>query len=229
MFHKMGHLADLADFLDVMPQAVAAQDTLYSAASIDARPASWRTSRALDRDHEEVRDADGSRPMPSVKPGKQLRSGTVKLRHKVGTIAGTMALSLAFFSGTAGAQTESFNLKAATYVATFIGRVPYVYGGSSPSSGFDCSGLTQYVYGHYGKSIPRTANDQFLHFRSESRSQAWGGDLVFFHEDSNPDSYVYHVAIYEGDNHIVSATDPAGGIQWQTIWSSDVTFGTITH
>ena len=153
----------------------------------------------------------------------------MEARHKVGTIAGTMALSLAFFSGTASAHTESFNQQTSAYVQTFVGQVPYVYGGSSPSSGFDCSGLTQYVYGHYGESIPRTANDQFLYFRSESRSAAWGGDLVFFHVDSDPNSYVYHVAIYEGDNHIVSATDPAGGIQWQTIWSPDVTFGTITH
>ena len=151
------------------------------------------------------------------------------LRHKVGTIAGTMAVSLAFFSGTANAHTESFNQKVASYVETFIGKVPYVYGGSSPSTGFDCSGLTQYVYHHFGKSIPRTAEEQFLRFRRESRRAAWGGDLVFFHENSNPKSYVYHVAIYEGDNHIVSATDPAQGIAWQTIWSSDVTFGTITH
>jgi cell wall-associated NlpC family hydrolase len=85
------------------------------------------------------------------------------------------------------------------------------------------------VYGHYGKSIPRTAQEQFDHFRSESRSRAWGGDLVFFHENSSPSSPVYHVAIYEGSNHIVSATDPAQGIAWQTIWTPDVTFGTITH
>jgi cell wall-associated NlpC family hydrolase len=151
------------------------------------------------------------------------------LRHKIGTIAGTMAVGLAFFTGTASAQTLSFNQRAATYVETFIGRVPYVYGGSSPSSGFDCSGLTQYVYHHEGKSIPRTAEEQFLSFRRESQSKAWGGDLVFFHEDSDPNSYVYHVAIYEGGNHIVSATDPSQGIAWQTIWSPDVTFGTITH
>jgi cell wall-associated NlpC family hydrolase len=151
------------------------------------------------------------------------------IRHKIGTIAGTMAVGLAFFTGTASAQTLSFNQRAATYVETFIGRVPYVYGGSSPSSGFDCSGLTQYVYHHEGKSIPRTAEEQFLSFRRESESKAWGGDLVFFHEDSDPNSYVYHVAIYEGGNHIVSATDPSQGIVWQTIWSSDVTFGTITH
>jgi cell wall-associated NlpC family hydrolase len=151
------------------------------------------------------------------------------VRHKVGTIAGTMVVALSFFQGTASAQTLSFNQKTATYVKSFVGNVPYTYGGTSPSSGFDCSGLTQYVYGHYGKSIPRTAQEQFDHFRSESRSRAWGGDLVFFHENSSPSSPVYHVAIYEGGNHIVSATDPAEGITWQTIWSPDVTFGTITH
>jgi cell wall-associated NlpC family hydrolase len=153
----------------------------------------------------------------------------VAVRHKIGTIAGTMAVSLAFFSGTASAHTLSFNQKAASYVETFIGRVPYTYGGTSPRSGFDCSGLTQYVYHHYGKSIPRTAEAQFLHFRRESKRAAWGGDLVFFHVDSDPNSYVYHVAIYEGGNHIVSATDPSQGIAWQRIWTSDVTFGTITH
>ena len=151
------------------------------------------------------------------------------VRHKIGTIAGTMAVSLAFFTGTANAHALSLNQEVSAYVENFIGRVPYVYGGSSPSSGFDCSGLAQYVYQHFGKSIPRTADEQFLGFRRESESEAWGGDLVFFHEDSDPNSYVYHVAIYEGDNHIVSATDPAGGIAWQTIWSTDVTFGTITH
>jgi cell wall-associated NlpC family hydrolase len=165
----------------------------------------------------------------AAKPRESKETWTVAIRHKVGTIAGTMAVTLAFLPGTANAQAESFNQKAASYVETFIGRVPYVYGGSSPTTGFDCSGLTQYVYGHYGKSIPRTAEDQFLLFRSESKGAAWGGDLVFFHEDSDPNSYVYHVAIYEGDNHIVSATDPEQGIAWQTIWSSDVTFGTITH
>jgi cell wall-associated NlpC family hydrolase len=161
--------------------------------------------------------------------GKDSRSRAVEVRHKLGAIAGTMALSLAFFSGTASAHTLSFNQRAATYVKTFIGRVPYRYGGSSPSSGFDCSGLTGYVYHHYGKAIPRTAEEQFEHFRRESRSRAWGGDLVFFHENSDPNSPVYHVAIYEGGNQIVSATDPAQGIIWQKIWTPDVTFGTITH
>ena len=153
----------------------------------------------------------------------------MSIRHKVGTIAGTMAVSLAFFPGAASAHSLSFNQKTAAYVRSFVGRVPYVYGGSSPGAGFDCSGLAHYVYSHYGKSIPRIAEDQFLHFRRESRSRAWGGDLVFFHVSSDPNSYVYHVGIYEGGNRMISATDPAGGIRWQGIWSPDVTFGTITH
>jgi cell wall-associated NlpC family hydrolase len=154
---------------------------------------------------------------------------TVSARHKIGTIAGTMAVSLAFFPGTAHAHALSFNQRVASYAKSFVGRVPYRYGGSSPATGFDCSGLAQYVYRHNGKWIPRTADDQFRHFRRESRRAAWGGDLVFFHVNSDPNSYVYHVGVYEGSNQMVSATDPAGGIRWQTIWSSDVTFGTITH
>ena len=153
----------------------------------------------------------------------------MSVRHKVGTIAGTMAISLAFFSGTANAGTLSFNQSVSAYAASFVGRVPYVYGGSSPSTGFDCSGLTYYIYSHYGRSIPRTADAQFRSFRPEGRSTAWSGDLVFFHVNSNPNSYVYHVGIYEGGGHMVSAATPGEGIVWQTIWSPDVTFGTITH
>jgi cell wall-associated NlpC family hydrolase len=155
----------------------------------------------------------------------------VSTRHKVGTIAGTMAVSLAFFPGMASAHALSFNQEVSANVKQYVGRVPYVYGGSSPSTGFDCSGLAHYMYGHYGKSIPRTAEDQFLHFRRESKNRAWGGDLVFFHVDSDPNSYVYHVGIYEGGNDMVAATTYGSGVEWQNFgWAGDtVTFGTVTH
>jgi len=124
---------------------------------------------------------------------------------------------------------ESFDMKAATYAKRFIG-VPYVYGGTSPA-GFDCSGLTQYVYRHFGKRINRTAEDQFLQFRRISKARAWGGDLVFFHVSSDPNSYVYHVGIYEGGHSMVAATTYGSGVEYQSFaWAGNtVTFGTITH
>jgi cell wall-associated NlpC family hydrolase len=124
---------------------------------------------------------------------------------------------------------ESFDQRAATYVKSLEGT-PYVYGGTS-TYGFDCSGLTQYVYRQLGKSIQRTAEDQFRQFRRVSKARAWGGDLVFFHVSSDPNSYVYHVGVYEGGNRMVAATTYGGGVQWQSFaWAGNtVTFGTITH
>ncbi len=130
---------------------------------------------------------------------------------------------------TADPAKETRNQKLASYVKRLEG-VPYVYGGTSPA-GFDCSGLTQYVYKHFGLDIPRTANDQFTAFRAVSRADAKPGDLIFFHVSSHPDSYVYHVGVYEGGDYMVAASTGAGEVIWESYtWAGDtVTFGTITH
>ena len=116
--------------------------------------------------------------------------------------------------------------RIAAYAKTFVGRYPYKWGGDSPQTGFDCSGLTSYIYRQYGKVIPRTAEAQYLAFRKVRNGKAWRGDLVFFHDNKG---YVYHVGIYEGGGTLVAAADPHDGIIVETIWTSAVTFGTITH
>jgi cell wall-associated NlpC family hydrolase len=135
----------------------------------------------------------------------------------------------AFAQKMARSHHQSFNQKAAAYVKALEG-VPYVYGGTS-RSGFDCSGLTQYVYRHLGKKIRRTAEEQFREFRRISKARAWGGDLVFFHETSDPNSYVYHVGIYEGGPDMIVASTGAGHVIRESFaWAGNtVTFGTITH
>jgi len=129
----------------------------------------------------------------------------------------------------APAPAQTLNQELASYAKHFEG-VPYVYGGTTPS-GFDCSGLTGYVYRHFGKHIPRIANDQFKAFHRVSKADAKPGDLVFFHVSSNPGSYVYHVAVYEGGEYMVVASTGGGRVEWQSFaWAGDtVTFGTITH
>jgi cell wall-associated NlpC family hydrolase len=127
--------------------------------------------------------------------------------------------------------TPLWNQVAAALAKKLVGD-PYVSGGTSPA-GFDCSGFTQYVYKHTGggKPIDRTAEDQFLQFKRISKADARPGDLVFFHETSNPDSYVYHVGVYEGGNDMVAAATPGQGVLLQSFtWAGDtITFGTITH
>lgn len=84
--------------------------------------------------------------------------------------------------------------------------VPYVWGGSSPS-GFDCSGLTQYVYAEIGISIPRTSREQFKagsHIAADRLDLLVPGDLVFFgyHGDAG---LVHHVGIYAGNGNYLHA------------------------
>jgi cell wall-associated NlpC family hydrolase len=126
---------------------------------------------------------------------------------------------------------KTYNQVAAALAMTKVGD-PYAYGGTGPA-GFDCSGLTQWVYRHTGggKPIPRMAEDQFLHFHFISRAAARPGDLVFFHDTSYLGSYVYHVGVYEGGDMMVAATDPGGGVRYQSFaWAgATVSFGTISH
>lgn len=100
--------------------------------------------------------------------------------------------------------------------------VPYVYGGSSPR-GFDCSGLTQYVYAQLGVSLPRTASAQYSATTRISRSQAQPGDLVFFFTGG----IVTHVGIYVGGNMMIAAPHTGDVVKKQSIYSANVAFGRV--
>ena len=95
----------------------------------------------------------------------------------------------------------------AAYAQSFIG-VPYVWGGTTPS-GFDCSGLTQYVYAHFGKNIGRNTIAQESAGAHIPVSQAQVGDLLFW---GAPGS-TYHVAIYLGGNSFVAAPEPGQSVK----------------
>ena len=81
----------------------------------------------------------------------------------------------------------------------------YLYGGTDPAAGFDCSGLVYYVYGQAGYSVPRTSREQFRAARKISVDDADPGDLMFFQDQTK----LSHVGIYLGEGRFVHA--PASG------------------
>lgn len=91
-------------------------------------------------------------------------------------------------------------------------NIPYVWGGSTPA-GFDCSGLTSYVYGQLGINIGRNTVAQEGHVTTKAVSQAEPGDLLFWGGHGS----TYHVAIYIGNNQYVAAPEPGQNVQVQTI------------
>lgn len=83
--------------------------------------------------------------------------------------------------------------------------VRYRYGGTSPSSGFDCSGLVHYSFSQAGVAVPRTSREQFRAARKIALNDARPGDIVFFQDQAK----LSHVGIYLGGDRFVHA--PSSG------------------
>jgi cell wall-associated NlpC family hydrolase len=115
-------------------------------------------------------------------------------------------------SGASGASSAARVLPTAErYVGT-----KYVWGGSSPTTGFDCSGFTKYVFARHSVELPRTSRQQA---QAGSRLPAdWRslvpGDLVMFAESGEA---ISHVAIYAGDNRIIHSTSSGGGVRYDDL------------
>jgi cell wall-associated NlpC family hydrolase len=84
--------------------------------------------------------------------------------------------------------------------------VPYVWGGTTPGVGFDCSGLVQWAYRQIGVELPRTTQQQILVGVAVSVEELRPGDLVFTRSDRGSYTLDYgHVAIYAGGGQEIVA------------------------
>ena len=101
-----------------------------------------------------------------------------------------------------------------SYATQFVGN-PYVWGGTSLTSGADCSGFVQSVYANFGVSLPRTSYEQQNAGYEVSYADAQPGDLI---------CYGGHVAIYMGNGQIVHASNARDGIKV----SDNAAYRTIT-
>ena len=94
--------------------------------------------------------------------------------------------------------------------------VPYKWGGTSPRTGFDCSGYVQYVYRREGVELPRTSRQQAVAgARRPTRWDAAGpGDLAMF---ANPGEKIGHVAFYVGNDRIIHSSSSGGGVRYDDL------------
>lgn len=93
-------------------------------------------------------------------------------------------------------QTSGIGSAIAAKAQQYVGWLPYVWGGTSLSSGADCSGFVQSIYSNYGISVPRTSSSQSSSGKTISYGELQIGDLVFYGSPIN------HVAIYIGNDQI---------------------------
>ena len=102
---------------------------------------------------------------------------------------------------------------------------PYRYGGHTPQTGFDCSGLVYWVFWENNLHLPRNAEEQLDYGEHVSRSDLQPGDVVFFKMNSLVSSIFdgagYHVGIYVGNGKFIHAPSSTSGVVREDDLNSD--------
>lgn len=101
------------------------------------------------------------------------------------------------------------------FAMSFVGRLPYVWGGNSLVTGADCSGFVQAVFAHFGYSLSRTAGAQYAAGRKVGRNMNdWQpGDIIYYSQTGNVQNggTGEHIVIYCGNGKVVSESNPGTG------------------
>ena len=109
------------------------------------------------------------------------------------------------------AAVSSMGRQVVDMAMSYLG-VPYVYGGASPK-GFDCSGLTLYIFKQFGFSLPHSATSQWFGLGvTVERADLQPGDLVFFCDPSRSNGKACsHVGVYIGNGEFIHASSGSSG------------------
>lgn len=155
---------------------------------------------------------------------QQHAQSTTIVAHQPAPSAATHSINLSSHSPVMAPSTRVL-MMAMSLIGT-----PYVWGGNTPASGFDCSGLVKYVFHEtQGLPLPRTsrAMSQYQASRKVTRMhQLQPGDLVFF---ATGRKGINHVGIYVGDERFVHAPNRGGTVRLDSMttryWKPRYQFG----
>ncbi|CAN5231624.1 hypothetical protein BH09ACT2_BH09ACT2_09720 [soil metagenome] len=100
------------------------------------------------------------------------------------------------------------------YALQFVGMVPYIAGGNSPSTGFSCDTFVRYVYDKFGVSLPGDAVVEASKGTAIPESEAVMGDLVYYSHQ--------HIGFYDGHGGIIDAPKPGTDVSHRPIWGHPI-------
>lgn len=126
------------------------------------------------------------------------------------------------FTPAPSATSGSIGGRAVAVAERFLG-VPYVWGGASPLTGFDCSGLAMYVYAQLGISLTHYTGAQFTQGLRVSREELEPGDLVFFDGGADPQ----HEGIYIGGGRFIHAPHTGDVVKISSLDDAGYGFGFV--
>lgn len=181
-----------ADYADVYVE-------FEKAISIEEEKAELERQAELKRQEEEAAAAAAAAANSSSGSSSSSGSRSSGSSSKSSSSSGSSSSSSKSSSGSSSKSSGGSGTGAAIAAKAqqYAGWLPYVWGGSSLSSGADCSGFTMSIYAAYGISLPHSSSAQASGGRSISRSELQPGDLVFYGNGG-----ISHVAIYIGGGQI---------------------------
>ncbi len=204
-------LADFSDRLEFIGSIAQSDSDLANQAEQAQQEATWSADelRAAAQEQQATLDAIKAKETEIRNAAAEARAYYDNLsekyrQHLAAIEAAQEAAAAAAAGSTVGSggnipppPAPNANVQAVLNAAYSVIGTPYQWGGSSPETGFDCSGFTMWSWAHAGVSLPHSSAAQYTSLPHVAREDLQPGDLLFFY------SPISHVSIYVGGNSMI--------------------------
>lgn len=144
--------------------------------------------------------ADGQAELDAIRRAEEERKKAEEEAKKNNSNTGSTGGSKVPPASVSG---SGLGVDIANYACQFVGKLPYVWGGTSLTTGADCSGFVQAVFKQFGIYLPRTSHEQAKCGYAVSYADAQPGDLIYYKSSASASGG--HIGIYIGNGQYVNA------------------------